>query len=42
MKKIMIILTTLVFIALMATSCSTTSNCASFNNVRKYQKEVKY
>lgn len=42
MKKIAIILSALIFIALLATSCSTTSNCAAYGNVHKYQKEVKY
>ncbi len=43
MKKIVIILSALIFLAVVATSCSTTGNCAAYNNnVKKYQKEVKY
>ncbi len=42
MKKIVIILSALIFLAVMATSCTTTSKCAAYNNVQKYQKEVKY
>jgi len=42
MKKIVIILSALVFLAMLATSCSSTSKCAAYNNVQKYQKEVKY
>ncbi len=42
MKKIIILLSAAIFLAMMATSCSTTSNCAAYNNVQKYQKEVKY
>ncbi len=42
MKKIVIILSALIFLAMLATSCSSTSKCAAYNNVQKYQKEVKY
>jgi len=42
MKKILILLSMLAFIALLATSCTSTSKCAAYNNVQKYQKEVKY
>jgi uncharacterized protein YxeA len=43
MKKILILLIALAFIALMATSCASTSDCAAYgNSVKKYQKEVKY
>jgi PBP1b-binding outer membrane lipoprotein LpoB len=42
MKKIIILLSAIVFLAVMATSCSSTSKCAAYNNVQKYQKDVKY
>jgi PBP1b-binding outer membrane lipoprotein LpoB len=42
MKKIAIILSSLIFIAMLATSCSSTSKCAAYGDVQKYQKEVKY
>lgn len=43
MKKIVIILSAIAFLALMATSCSTTSSCSAYNNnIHKYQKEVTY
>ncbi len=44
MKKIAILIATLLFISLLATSCASTNNtgCAAYNNVKKYQKEVKY
>ncbi len=42
MKKIAIIISALLFIAMLATSCKSTSGCAAYNNVKKYQKEVKY
>ncbi len=44
MKKIAILVSILLFISLLATSCASTSQtgCAAYNSVKKYQKEVKY
>ena len=43
MKKILILLMAVAFILLLATSCASTSGCAAYgNNVKKYQKQVKY
>lgn len=42
MKKIVIILSAIIFLAVMATSCSSTRKCAAYNNVQQYQKDVKY
>jgi PBP1b-binding outer membrane lipoprotein LpoB len=44
MKKIAILISTLLFISFLFSSCASTSHseCAAYNNVKKYQKEVKY
>jgi PBP1b-binding outer membrane lipoprotein LpoB len=42
MKKLAIILSALLLMALLASSCSSTSKCAAYSNIEKYQKEVKY
>jgi len=42
MKKIVIALSVIIFLTVTATSCSSTSKCAAYNNIQKYQKEVKY
>jgi len=43
MKRIGIYIAIVAFIAVLASSCKSTENCAAYNtNVRKYQKEVRY
>ena len=44
MKKIAILISVLLFVAMVFSSCASTNNsgCAAYNNVKKYQKEVKY
>ncbi len=42
MKKTLILISVLLFVAFAASSCTTTSKCAAYNDIHKYQKEVKY
>jgi uncharacterized alpha/beta hydrolase family protein len=42
MKKIILLIVSALFIAIIASSCTTSSKCAAYGDVEKYQKEVKY
>jgi uncharacterized protein YxeA len=42
MKKIMIIIATLVLIVAFASSCKSTKKCAAYGEAQRYQKEVRY
>lgn len=42
MKKAVAILSLVVFTAILFTSCRSTSKCAAYGEVHKFQREVKY
>lgn len=42
MKKTLFLLAATLFMALAASSCKSSSKCAAYGEVHKYQKEVKY
>lgn len=42
MKKALILLTAVFFLALAAGACKSSSKCAAYGEVHKFQKEVKY
>jgi len=42
MKKIVILISAIIFIAMMAFSCKSSNKCAAYGESYKYQKENKY
>ncbi len=42
MKKALVIFASALFLALLAGACKSSSKCAAYGEVHKYQKEVKY
>ena len=42
MKKIILVIAGFLFIAFITSSCATSSKCAAYGDVQKYQKEVRY
>lgn len=42
MKKILILISTVILVALFVSSCKSSSNCAAYGETQKFQKEVKY
>ena len=42
MKKLIVLISAVVFVIALATSCTSSSKCAAYGEAHKYQKESKY